>query len=114
MLVWFNQVRDLFEEAGWVFKPSKSSGFPSQYVVFLGLGIDSRDMTFNIPDLKMTRVVHWAEELLHLDRVSVKSLAGFVGLLQSLSRATGPIVSVMTRSLYREIAKARSWSSFCK
>ena len=26
-------------------------------------------MTFIIPDLKMTRVVHWAEELLHLDRV---------------------------------------------
>ena len=49
-----------------------------------------------------------------MDRVSVRSLAGFVGLLQSLSRTTGPIVSVMTRSLYREIAKARSWSSFCK
>ena len=29
----------------------------------------SGDMTFNIPDLKMTRVVHWAEEFLHLDRV---------------------------------------------
>ena len=28
-LFWFNQVRDLLEEAGWVFKPSKSSGFPS-------------------------------------------------------------------------------------
>ena len=81
---------------------------------FLGLGVGSRDMTFNIPDLKMTRVVHWAEDLLQLDMVSVKSLAGFVGLLQSLRKATGPIVSVMTRSLYREIVKARSWSSFCK
>ena len=45
-----------------------------QYVVFfgfgdfLGLGVGSRDMTFIIPDLKMTGVVHWAEELLHLDR----------------------------------------------
>ena len=36
---------------------------------FLGLGVGSRDMTFNIPDLKMTKVVHWAEELLHFDIV---------------------------------------------
>ena len=35
---------------------------------FLGLGVGSRDKSFNIPDLKMTEVVLWAEELLHLDR----------------------------------------------
>ena len=32
------------------------------------MGVGSRDMTFNIPDLKMTGVVLWAEELLDLDR----------------------------------------------
>ena len=32
------------------------------------MGVGSRDMSFNIPDLKMTEVVLWAEELLHLDR----------------------------------------------
>ena len=47
--------------------------FFSQYVAFfgvwelLGLGVGSKDMSFNIPDLKMTEVVLWAEELLHLD-----------------------------------------------
>ena len=52
----------------------KEFWFFSQYVVFfgfwefLGLGVGSKDMSFNIPDLKMTEVVLWAEELLHLDR----------------------------------------------
>ena len=32
------------------------------------MGVGSKDMSFNIPDLKMTEVVLWAEELLHLDR----------------------------------------------
>ena len=80
-LFWFNQVWSLFEEAGLVFKPSKSFGLPSQYVVFLGLGIDSRDITFNIPDPKISRVVPWAEELLQQREVPVRNLAGLVGLL---------------------------------
>ena len=74
----------------WVLVPSKGSfslekldGFSSLQRVlvspvsmwfsgvgaFLGLGFGSRDMAFNIPELKMTWVVHWAKELLHLDRV---------------------------------------------
>ena len=39
-LYWFSQVRALFDEDGWVFKPGKSSGLPSQFVIFLGLSID--------------------------------------------------------------------------
>ena len=37
----------------------------SRGIVFRGFWVYSRDMTFNIPDLKMTEVVVWAEELLH-------------------------------------------------
>ena len=44
----------------------KEFWFFGQYVVFfgfwefLGLGVGSKDMSFNIPDLKMTEVVLWA------------------------------------------------------
>ena len=37
-----------------------------------------------------------------------------VGSLQSVRLATGPIVSVMTQSLYVAVAKDTSWSSFIK
>jgi hypothetical protein len=34
-------IQDFFEKGDWVFKPSKSSGLPSQRVTFLGLIFDS-------------------------------------------------------------------------
>ena len=34
-------IQDFFAEGDWVFKPSKSSGLPSQRVTFLGLIFDS-------------------------------------------------------------------------
>ena len=96
------------------FKPSENSGLPVQYVIFLGLVTDSRDMTFNIPDPKIARVIKWDSELLEQREVPVRNLTGFVGLLQPLRTATGSIVSVMTRSLYKVISQAKSWSSLGK
>ena len=40
------KVYKLFKACGWVFKPSKRSGDPSQVCRFLGLDIDTRDFTF--------------------------------------------------------------------
>ena len=42
-------IQEFFLKGGWVFKPSKSSGPPSQKVLYLGLIIDSVKMTFGIP-----------------------------------------------------------------
>ena len=41
-------VKAFFARGGWVFKPSKSSGPPSQRVTYLGLVINSIDMIFEI------------------------------------------------------------------
>ena len=36
-------------KGGWLWKEFKKSGDPSQIVCMLGLDLDTRDMTFNIP-----------------------------------------------------------------
>ena len=104
----------LFSKAGWVFKPGKRSGEPSQLCRFLGLVIDSRDLTFNIPEDKLESIQSKAGEMLKRKMNKVRIIASFVGLLQSVRLATGPIVSVMTRSLYYAINNAKSWNSFVK
>ena len=76
--------------------------------------IDSRDLTFNIPSEKMESIRSRAEEILSRRLNKVKVVASLVGLLQSVRLATGPIVGVMTRSLYCAINDAKSWSSFVK
>lgn len=100
----------LFQRCGWVFKPEKRSGEPAQVCRFLGLDIDSRDMTFNIPSDKLVKIREKLKAV-KKGRVRVRKVAQLVGLLQSVRLATGPIVSIMTRSLYVEVARAATWSS---
>ena len=90
---------EVFQECGWVFKPSKRSGEPAQTCKFLGLIIDSRDLTFNIPDSKVQDIKALIAEIRARKRVKVKLVARLVGKLQAVRLATGPIVAVLTRSL---------------
>ena len=46
-------IQEFFLRGGWVFKPSKSSGPPSQRVKYLGLIVDSARMQFEIPQEKL-------------------------------------------------------------
>lgn len=103
---------ELFTEAGWIFKPSKRSGEPSQICRFLGLNIDSRDYTFNIPEDKLLIITARLQEIATRKRLKVRMVARLVGTLQAVRRATGPIVSVMTRSLYEVVNRAKSWHSW--
>jgi hypothetical protein len=105
-------IQELFVLGGWVFKPSKSSGVPSQRLKYLGLIINSLNMKFEIPEDKLSRLLEKAKYLLSLRRVLVKDIAYWVGLLQSCRLAIGPVVSIMCRSLYDCIKNARTWFSY--
>ena len=67
-------VKAFFARGGWVFKPSKSSGTPSQKVLYLGLIINSVEMIFEIPPDKMLRLLEGVKILLSARRFLVKSL----------------------------------------
>ena len=108
------RVIELFQECGWVFKAEKRSGEPAHVCRFLGLVIDTRDMTFNIPKDKIDKIQDVISEVRARSRVHVKALAKLVGMLQSVRLATGPIVAVLTRSLYHVVGEAPRWSSYVK
>ena len=108
------EVVEVFSSCGWVFKASKRSGDPSQSVKFLGLIVDSRDLTFSIPEDKLVRIVESCGELLRAKWVKVRKIAAVVGLIQSVRRATGPIVSVLTRSLNHAVQGAARWESWVR
>ena len=100
-----------FFKGGWVFKPEKSSGPPSQIVQYLGIIINSKTMNFEIPEVKFEFIITEAEFFLTTKYFPVRQLASWVGKLQSLRLAIGPIVSIMCKPLYFLISSAFSWSS---
>ena len=73
-----------------------------------------RDLTFSIPADKVTSIVALCRQLLAQRHVRVKELAKVVGKLQAVRLATGPIVAIMTRSLYVTVDRAASWGSRVK
>ena len=108
------EVVRVFSSCGWVFKACKRSGDPSQCVRFLGLMVDSRDMTFAIPEDKLVRIIEDCGSLLRGKWVKVRKVASVVGLIQFVRRATGPIVGVMTRSLNHAVQSAYRWESWVR
>ena len=107
-----HRIIELFQECGWVFKASKRSGELSQVCRFLGLEIDSRDLSFYIPEDKICKIKAVIVEVRARSKVKVKLVAKVVGMLQAVRLATGPIVAVLTRSLYHVVSCAHRWSSY--
>jgi hypothetical protein len=77
-------------------------------------------MEFEIPSEKLARFMegatflHLLLLLLKARRFLIRTLASWVGLLQSFRLAIGPLVSLMCRSLYDNIRSAQYWSSYIK
>ena len=71
-------------------------------------------MTFEIPPLKLAKILENGLSILALKFCLVKKLASWVGLLQSCKLAIGPVVSIMCRALYDTIKLAPFWSSNIK
>jgi hypothetical protein len=113
-LFWEKEAKLLFARAGWVFKPSKRSGEPSQVCKFLGLIVDSRDLRFYIPEDKICKIEDRCKELIKKKWVQARWLASAVGSMQSVRLATGPVVAALTRSLYQAVDDANYWNSFLR
>ena len=71
-------------------------------------------MSFSIPDAKYDLILSDAIIFLTSKRFPVRQLASWVGKLQSLRLAIGPIISIMCKSLYKLISSAPFWTSFIK
>ena len=90
---------ETLSRAGFVVSKSKSKG-PLSRINFLGLEVCSSSLKFFIPLPKLERIEKEIEEMLSSSKVKLRTMAKFLGLMQSVSRALGNIVRLRTRLLY--------------
>ena len=97
------------QSAGFIVSTSKSDFTPRQTGEWLGISIDTQDLTFRVPDKKIDRLKSKISALLLSHRTTAKQLASVAGTINSMSLAIGPMVQMMTRSMYSQVSAAPSW-----
>ena len=68
------------ENLGFVINLEKSNLVPSQVVLFLGFIVESKKMSFSLPDSKIQSVGLSAQTLLNQPKVSLRKLSQFIGM----------------------------------
>jgi len=70
---------ELLERLGFIINWPKSSIIPSQIMQYLGMVINSREMTFSLPEDSLVRMQEMCRRALGHDRVRIRDLASIMG-----------------------------------
>ena len=93
----------LLEKLGYLINREKSVLEPTQRLEYLGFLIDTVEMKFFLPEMKILKVQNLAEKFLS-EQVSARQLASLLGLLQ----ATLPAITIAPlyfRNLQRDLSR---------
>ena len=101
---------DLFK-AGAFWSVKKSLWEPVQYLEWLGINWNSKDLSLSAADHRVKKIKQTTQSLLPLSSCSVKSLASFTGQIVSLLEVVGNCCRLTTRCSQIAIASAASWNS---
>ena len=104
-------VNDLIS-AGFTINTEKSRLQPTQVGEWLGSVINTRDMTFSVPQGKIDKLTSSIYSILLKKRTTAKELARVAGQLSSMHASLGPIVQVLTRGIYTDITSRKNWHSY--
>ena len=102
--------RDL-DSAGLKIQEKKSNWEPRQIGEWLGLMINTINMTFQVPRAKTERLKKILNDAVLEGVCSFRDLARFAGFINSLMLAVGPIARLFTRQMYNVINSRPSWDS---
>ena len=94
----------LLENLGYLINREKSVLEPTQRLEYLGFLIDTVEMKFFLPEMKILKIQNLAEKFLQ-EQISARQLASLLGLLQ----ATLPAITIAPlyfRNLQRDLSKA--------
>ena len=103
-----NQVLQILEDAGFAVNQAKSELQPKQSIRFLGLHIDTRDMTVSVPKEKQqscTAALKQVKSQLSNSDLTARSLASFIGKIGSLHQA---IVDTRLRLVHLQRDKTKA------
>ena len=90
------------ENLGFVTNLEKSNLVPSQVVLFLGFIVDSKKMSFSLPDSKIQSIRLSAQTLLNQPKVSLRKLSQFIGMFNA-SRTAVLEVPLHYRSIQNQL-----------
>ena len=97
-------VTECLESAGFVINYEKSELEPKQIGEWLGFEIDTRKMTFSVPQKKIEKLRQRLTNTWTNGFASSRQLSKITGTLTSMERSLGPLVSLMTRCTNLDIA----------
>ena len=98
-------------KAGFIVSTSKSTK-PSRQIRFLGLIIDTVQMLFLIPEDKLIKIEDFARKLLLSRRVRLRDAAKFLGFLNSVSKAIGPMMRLRVKAIYNWLAENLLYATY--
>lgn len=78
-----NETAKLLRKCGFLINGEKSCFVPSQKVIFLGLQLNSINMTISLPEDKINKIQAFCSKILAEETFTIRYLAEFIGVLVS-------------------------------
>lgn len=92
------------ENLGFIINKKKTCLEPMQCREFLGMMVDTKEMTLSVPSKKLRKIKREALQILQSKTWPLRKFAATVGLMSSVCRATKN-GRIMTRALYADMRK---------
>ena len=92
------------QSLGFIINTKKTCLIPMQCREFLGLVVNSTDMTLSVPAEKLRKIKREASQVLRAETWPLRKLAATIGLMNSVCRAMKN-GRIMTRALYADVRR---------
>ena len=101
-------VREDLRKAGFVAHVEKSQWEPTRKLIWLGFELDLEEGKIKVPRDKLTRIQGILQSTTG-NKISARALASLIGKIVALYIVIGPVVRLMTRSLYTVLNSKTLW-----
>ena len=107
----------LLQHLGFVINQTKSQLTPVQKIEFLGMEINSLDMTLNLPQQKVNSLIKQCQVVTENPRITVWRLSSLIGTLSSTAQAVLPAqlqLRYLQQQLIESLRLNRTYQSYTK
>ena len=102
-------IQEDLNRAGLVANSSKCCWEPAQQCSWLGFNIDLAQGKIAVPQIKLNNLHVQLQQAIQNSELHAKYLASIIGNIISMSVAIGPVIRLMTRSLYGLLNTCQAW-----
>ena len=99
-------------DSGFVPNQDKSTWYPVQDLIFLGIGANMKEGVLYIPAEKLANIKKQITKVLHSRGVTARMLASVAGKITSLNLVVGNVTNLMTKYSHFAICARERWDSY--